>query len=455
MSSTADARKDKFFKVLLIEDNVAYANVLIKRLSHSSSISFQVRHASRLQEGLDLLKKSGIDVVLLDLALPDSQGLETLTKVEAQAPCVPVVVLTGLDDHIIGMDAVRKGAQDYWVKGRVDGETLSQALYYAIERNQIQMSLRNPSLTDELTGLHNRRGFLILVEQQLKMSRRAKKGLLLVFIDLDGLKGINDTFGHQAGDQALIDTARILMTTFRDSDVIARIGGDEFAILAIEARPDHAAIVLTRLDRKLKFHNDQEDRMFKLSLSSGFAYFNPANPCSSQELMTQADKAMYHCKSARGTLAVQGSIESASSKPPAKETVWEKTSPSENGKKKILIIEDDQSIQKFLGYRLRKLGFDVIVARDGKEGLEEAVGQVPDLIILDLMLPEFSGEGVCKAIREDDDEGFANIPIIMLTAKTGDVDRIIGKVIGANSYMTKPFSAKELLAEVNRLVGIS
>ena len=119
--------------------------------------------------------------------------------------------------------------------------------------------------------------------------------------------------------------------------------------------------------------------------------------------------------------------------------------------KRILIIEDEQSIRELLAYRFRKLGFEVILAKDGQEGLEQVRRECPDLIILDLMLPKFSGENVCKAIREDENKKVASIPIIMLTAKNSDADRIIGKVIGANCYMTKPFRAKDLLNEVRNL----
>ncbi len=124
-------------------------------------------------------------------------------------------------------------------------------------------------------------------------------------------------------------------------------------------------------------------------------------------------------------------------------------------KKRILIIEDERNIRNFLAYRLRKLGFEVLTAKDGEEGLEEARRQIPDLIILDLMLPKFPGEEVCKAIREGEDEKLASIPIIMLTAKNSEVDRIVGKVIGANCYLTKPFSASALLTEIRRFTCVS
>ncbi len=106
-----------------------------------------------------------------------------------------------------------------------------------------------------------------------------------------------------------------------------------------------------------------------------------------------------------------------------------------------------------LEYRLRQQGFGVEVAQDGATGLELARQQRPDLVVLDLNLPELPGEEVCKAIREDDDETFAGTPIIMVTAKHGDVDRIIGKSLGANRYVTKPFDLESLIEEIRQLLN--
>ncbi|MBI1977968.1 MAG: response regulator [Candidatus Omnitrophica bacterium] len=450
-----DHSQEKPFTVLLIEDDLSLATVLTKRLSTVKDPSFQVKHASLLAAGIELVSKGGIDVVLLDLNLPDSRGLETFSKLYDEVPDIPIVVLTGMDDEGVGAETVRSGAQDYLVKGHIGHGMLPRVLHYAIERHHMQRGLKSLTLTDEFTGLHNRRGFFTLAEQQFKLARRAKKGLLLVFVDLDGLKQINDAFGHSEGDVALLETTEILKEAFRESDVIARVGGDEFVVLAIDAHPDHAAILLTRLERKLKFRNDRTNRKYNLSLSWGFSYYNPTDPCPLEALLAQADQAMYrHKLKKKGTQTIRSVspvLQDEANNAPRAAVPKRANAPSQ--KRKILIIEDDRAIQKFLGYRFRKLGFEVIVANDGKEGLDEAVSKTPHLIILDLMLPEFSGEEVCKAIREDEDESFANIPIIMLTAKTGDADRIIGKVIGANAYMTKPFSAKELLEEVERLLA--
>jgi len=119
-------------------------------------------------------------------------------------------------------------------------------------------------------------------------------------------------------------------------------------------------------------------------------------------------------------------------------------------KKKILIIEDESSIHKALEFRFKKIGFDVIIAEDGEDGLNKAIRETPDLIILDLILPKMTGERVCKEIRKN--KNISGTPIIMLTAKDSEADRVIGKVIGADCYMIKPFDLNELIEEVGRLI---
>ena len=135
-------------KTLLIEDNPGDSRLIREMLSEAKDVFFDLRYADRLQAGLDQLGQGGIEVVLLDLGLPDSQGLETLDKTYALAPEVPIVVLTGLDDDTLGVQAVNRGAQDYLKKGQVDGELLMRTLRYAIERKrakereaQLQMQL--------------------------------------------------------------------------------------------------------------------------------------------------------------------------------------------------------------------------------------------------------------------------------------------------------------------------
>ncbi len=126
------------------------------------------------------------------------------------------------------------------------------------------------------------------------------------------------------------------------------------------------------------------------------------------------------------------------------------TTPSR--KKRVLIVEDEDSASRFLSLRLKKLGFDVSAAADGMTGLQEVMASPPDLVILDLMLPKLPGEEICKAIRESFDEQVAKIPVIMLTGKDSMVDKILGKVIGADAYLTKPYEFDDLLTAIRRVI---
>ena len=158
---------------------------------------------------------------------------------------------------------------------------------------QLMEEVRSLSLKDELTGLYNRRGFLALAEQQLKIANRAQRTASLFFFDLDGMKAINDSLGHARGDAALAAVADVLRASFRDSDILARIGGDEFVVMAVESHEGMAGSFLDRLKDNLQSRNDAGTEEFKLSLSSGVAHYDPANPCSMEELLARADKLMY------------------------------------------------------------------------------------------------------------------------------------------------------------------
>lgn len=163
----------------------------------------------------------------------------------------------------------------------------------AIQRARLVAELEALSLSDELTGLHNRRGFMLLANQQLKLSIRAQKSLSLFFLDLDNLKGINDRWGHPYGDRALQDLTRVLRESFRDSDILARLGGDEFAALALDEPVDVSPGLMDRLHRKLIYFNMSKSAPYHLSASIGLARLDPANPCSMEELLSQADAMMY------------------------------------------------------------------------------------------------------------------------------------------------------------------
>ncbi len=164
------------------------------------------------------------------------------------------------------------------------------------ERRQQENALRALSLIDELTGLYNRRGFLTLAQQQLKLARRGHRELLLLFIDMDDFKEINDTFGHGEGDTALRRTSDILRRTFRDSDILGRVGGDEFVVLATDSGATTTEAIMLRLRRELQERNANDGFPYRLSFSVGIARFDPDAPPSLEELMAAADSMLYEQK---------------------------------------------------------------------------------------------------------------------------------------------------------------
>ncbi len=282
-------------RILMVEDSTPYALALQEYLVRAAEDRVEVTRAETMAAARPHILEGRFDAVLLDLSLPDSRGLATVEQATSLNPRLPIIVLTGLDDEGTATEAVRKGAQDYLVKGNVDGALLVRSIRYAVERKRAEEAIRALSLEDELTGLANRRGFLALAEQQLKVARRTKTGLFLLFADVDGLKATNDRFGHAEGDRLIRDAARILRATFRDSDIVARMGGDEFVVLVIQTEDIAPAHFLDRLATEIERRNADEKRC-PLSLSIGVTRYAPDAPVPLDELVHRADALMYEEK---------------------------------------------------------------------------------------------------------------------------------------------------------------
>lgn len=185
-------------------------------------------------------------------------------------------------------------APRYSLKGELTGSV--HVAHDINERKQAEETARALSLSDELTGLYNRRGFVALAEQQLKTASRMDNGAGLIFADLDGMKDINDTLGHGEGDRALIEIAQILKKTFRGSDIVARLGGDEFVVFAMENEGFDMDILTRRIQQAVEAANAAPDHPFTLSLSIGIARFDPQNPRSLDALLAESDSLMYENK---------------------------------------------------------------------------------------------------------------------------------------------------------------
>jgi diguanylate cyclase (GGDEF)-like protein/PAS domain S-box-containing protein len=165
------------------------------------------------------------------------------------------------------------------------------------QRKELEKKLHNLSITDELTGLLNRRGFITMAEKQLNIAQRSNKKLYFLYADLDNLKKLNDSLGHQAGDELIRKAAQLLNHTFRKSDIIGRLGGDEFSVLQVEI-PQEAGIrnTLSRLQKNIEKLNADPDQNYNFSLSVGTVEYDPASPLTLEDLMRKADKMMYNEK---------------------------------------------------------------------------------------------------------------------------------------------------------------
>ena len=287
-------------RVLLIEDDEAYSALVRTLLEGSearvSRTGFALTSVSRLKEGLTRLSERPVDVVLLDLGLPDSTGLQTLETVRQQAHDLAIVVLTGAADERMALEALHRGAQDYLIKTATDGSVLGRAVRYAIERQKLLGAIEKLSLLDHDTGLYNRRGFFTLAERQVALCRRQRRPLTLLLADLDGLKHINDRYGHQEGDRVIALIGAYLKAVSRKADVVARLGGDEFAVLLGDGDETSASALQARLQHRLRRYNRQGSLPYRITLSMGVACRSVEGDRPLERVMADADAEMYRHK---------------------------------------------------------------------------------------------------------------------------------------------------------------
>src|SRR5271169_839249 len=202
--------------VLLIEDDLKDAFLISEMLSEADR-DLCLENVYRLADGLERISHGGVDVIILDMNLPDSTGPETLDHVLDKTDDIPVIVITGFSDESFGMEAVRRGAQDYLVKGDIEARVLKRSISYAIERKKLEVALKLANErcsiqanTDALTGIFNRLKFNELLDAEIQRSRRYKTPLSLIMFDIDYFKKINDRYGHHTGDRVLIEMSRLI-----------------------------------------------------------------------------------------------------------------------------------------------------------------------------------------------------------------------------------------------------
>ena len=275
------------YRVLIVDDEEMVRNLVCSLLSKYGHTCEVVKGGI---EALEKIKKNSFDSTVIDIVMPLMDGITLTKELLRLYPKFPVMIMTGHADEYSAGSAIAAGAREFIKKPFFIDEFILR-FDKMMRDHKGEEALLALSLTDELTGLCNRRRFFVLTEQCLKIATRTKKRSMLLFIDMDDLKWINDHYGHNEGDQALIGVADILKKTFRESDIIARIGGDEFVVL-LESTDENSETLLTRLHENVKDYNVKRSQ-HTLSISLGTAQFDPEHPISIDELLSKADALMY------------------------------------------------------------------------------------------------------------------------------------------------------------------
>ncbi len=288
-------------KALLVEDNDTDAQLTQDLLSEWSIEEFQVTRARTLGEGLALLHRERFDAVLLDLSLPDAFGLSTVRQVHATIPTIPVVVLSGVSDQTLALQAVQQGAQDYLVKGQGHPELLARAIRYAIERKRSEEHLTFLAQYDHLTGLVNRTLFRDRLVQAMARTKRLQQPIGLMLLDLDRFKAVNDTFGHDMGDELLKAVSERLKACVREIDTVARMGGDEFTIILEGISSiQNILVVAKRITESIATPFELKGHHISVGVSIGITIY-PHDDHPVDELLKHADMAMYRAKQQGGS----------------------------------------------------------------------------------------------------------------------------------------------------------
>jgi diguanylate cyclase (GGDEF)-like protein len=296
---------DMAVRALLVEDNPADARLMVELLSDAGARGVKLQHVDRVSAALMNLGNQEFDIVLLDLSLPDSSGLETVSRICAADPRIPVIVLTGMEDDALALAAVHAGAQDYLVKGQVDGTGIGRSIRYAIERKRLEDSLQYLATHDFLTGLPNRRLFEDRMAHAIERARRDHIGgeekwkLAVVLLDLDNFKSVNDTLGHAQGDLLLQVVAEHLQKSIRKADTLARMGGDEFTFIFENVTGTEDEETLARKIQAVFQQPFQTGgHMLEVTASIGISLY-PFDGEDAESLLKHADIAMYLAKRAR------------------------------------------------------------------------------------------------------------------------------------------------------------
>ncbi len=284
-------------EVLLVEDNRIDAQLIRRLLRRVSTSYYRITHVRTLNDAVLSADELAPDVILADLNLPDSRGTDTVASLQTAYPDIPLIIVSAWEDEAVSLRSVKAGAQDYLVKGHIDGANLHRVIRYAIERKRTELELVRLAQFDQLTGLPNRTLLRERVNHALARAMRSGTGVATLILDMDRFKEINDMLGHEVGDKLLIKAAKRIRANVRDQDTVARLGGDEFAVI-LEGVSEAKEVlpVIERIVDSLREVTTVDGHEVNTSTSIGIAMY-PENGNNLSELLRAADLAMYQAKS--------------------------------------------------------------------------------------------------------------------------------------------------------------
>ena len=290
-----DDKNIKNIKVLLIEDNSDDIQAITSFLDQSERLNADIKTVDSIKKANTVMFYDKMDIIIVDINIQGMKFEELIESIDRNNLSIPHIVITDERDEDLGIEAVKKGAQDYLVRSELSERILRRALIYSLERHEILESLYKTTIVDDLTGLYNRRGLYTLGNQQVELAKRHNDDIFIFFLDLDGMKEINDSLGHDFGDKALIDTSKIMHKSFRTTDILSRVGGDEFVVVAVKAQFEFIPIIIQRVKDFVKEQNSSEEK-FKISISIGVSKVDLDAESPLDEAIRDADKKMYDSK---------------------------------------------------------------------------------------------------------------------------------------------------------------
>ena len=301
-SNTAPVHFNQAVNTLVLESSDTDFASIVAMLKHFQQISLS--RAKDIRSAIEIAKTRKFDVIIIEHALPDGTAFDFMKIAETEGIDTPVIILTGHGDEMVASRLIKAGAYDYLSKKKIDSESLARAIRTTLDKSGLRKEVEKAhrkmaemSTTDALTGLYNRRYLSESLKYEITRAGRYKTGLSLCMIDIDHFKHVNDTWGHSTGDQVLKEISRILRETVRETDIPCRYGGEEFAVILPHTKSAGAQIFAERLRKRIAAHVFKaSDIIFFVTVSCGIFSFNHDSDVSSENILEQADKALYQAK---------------------------------------------------------------------------------------------------------------------------------------------------------------